>query len=197
MHSKSTKDNQFKQAFSLIPGLLPGDHSTELFGDRETRKVYGVSDGKTIPFYNIPPTLKAQIFEKMLSDKIAMQDLEHLQHDEALEEYAFCIYGDADGVADFTENGTNNSSENFTCGENCKCLKWNSKQISINGNNLTPREVQVTKQLASDKPDKAIADELKISTHTLTQHKRSLYEKAGVQSRSGLLEKGYQQRVIH
>ena len=195
MSNKITTSNTDKQVIGLISGLLPGDHSVELFGIRETRKVYGLTNGKTVPFYKIPPTLKAQIFEKMLSDKVAMQDLKHLQNDEALEEYAFCIYGDADGVPDFTATGIT-TSENFTCGNNCKCLKWETKKVAIDGNNLTPRELEVTKQLARDKPDKAIADELKISHHTLRQHKRNIYDKAGVQSRSGLIEKGYKQRVI-
>ncbi|MFP9099105.1 helix-turn-helix transcriptional regulator [Flavobacterium sp. RHBU_24] len=69
------------------------------------------------------------------------------------------------------------------------------QKISINGAALTPREVETVKHLASDKPDKQIAHEMGISTHTLVQHKANVYRKADVQSRPGLITKAFNQSI--
>lgn len=196
MYHKITTKNPDGQVFKLPAGIIPGDYATELFGVRETRKVFAICNGATVPFGSINPELKARIFDKMLKDDAAMADLQGLSYEEALEEYAFCLYGLADEAPDFSACGSPGPAENFRCGGNCRCMKWASKQITINGQQLTPREVEVTEMLNSDMPDKQIADLLKISPNTLTQHKRNLYDKAGVKSRPGLIEKAFTHRVI-
>lgn len=196
MFDKLTKKKQNKQGQLPIAGLLPGDYATELFGVKETRKVFGICNGCTIPFLHIHPDLKAELFTMLLEDDKAMQDLKDMTAEAALEEYAFCLYGDADGTPDFDANGKPGTSENFTCGKNCRCLNWKNKRVNINGNPLTRREVEVTQKLASDMVDKQIAAELNISTHTLTQHKRNLFEKANVSTRTGLVQKSYNERLI-
>ena len=196
MHSKSNTLNNTMQGQNLPAGIIPGDFGTELFGIKETRKVFALSNGATIPFENINRVLKAKIYEMMMKDDRAMIDLQHLTVDEALEEFAFCLYGSADGAPDFTPCGTPGKTENFRCSANCRCLKWNSKNITINGNSLTPREITVLNQLNSDKPDKQIAAELDIKVPTLAQHKKNLYEKAGVQSRPGLIEAALNENLI-
>ncbi|MFL9844706.1 helix-turn-helix domain-containing protein [Flavobacterium rhizosphaerae] len=196
MYNKSNTKFLLPQARPLPAGLLPGDFGTELFGCRDSRKVFALVDGRTIPFTNINPALKARIFEKMLGDNPAMNDLKGMDENAALEEFAFCLFGDADHKPDFTPDGTMGEVENFRCSGNCRCLKWNSKQIRINGNTLTRREIEVADKLASDKPDKLIAQELHMSTGTLSVHKRNIYSKAGVLSRPGLLEQAYIERVV-
>jgi len=194
------KDNEnypHLQAKRLPAGLLPGDFSLELFGVRETRKVFALSDGSTIPFNKIPPEIKALLFEQMLRDDIAMDDLKDLPHDEALEEYAFCMYGAADSKADFTPDGLPGEAENFICGVNCRCLQWRKKQLTLNGNRLTPHEVRVIHMLASDRPDKQVAAELSIAPATLDTHKNNIYKKGGVQSKAGLITEAINQNVIH
>ncbi|HSD07927.1 response regulator transcription factor, partial [Flavobacterium sp.] len=142
------------------------------------------------------PNKKAQIFEQFIKDEVAFADLRHLSPEEAIEQYAFCIYGAADHIADFNENGKLNKSDNFICSNNCKCLKWKSKSISIDGYPLTTREIQIVNLMASDLADKQIAYKLKISESTLNSHKQHLFEKASVKSKSGLITKAINQKII-
>lgn len=184
------------QVHKLPAGIIPGDYNTELIGVRETRKVFAICNGATIPFIKINPVLKAMIFEQMLKDPIAVYDLRHLEADEALEEYAFCLYGQADDAPDFTPAGTLGKPENFTCGANCICLKWESKNITLNGHKLTPHQVNITQQLATDKADKQIADLLCISQDTLNSHKRKLFDYAGVKSKTGFARRAVTEKIV-
>jgi DNA-binding CsgD family transcriptional regulator len=177
-------------------GLMIGDTSTELFGCRETKRVYALSNGKTIKFEDLNPIKRALIFEKLLSDNVAIQDLKHLSQTEAIERFAFCIYGAADHEPDFDANGNLKEADNFICSNNCQCLKWESKNISIDGNKLTPREFEIVTLLASDKPDKLIADELGITESTLNTHKKHLFDKFHVFSKSGLITKAISNKII-
>lgn len=185
------------QVIHQIPaGLLIGDNSTELFGCRETKKVFALSNGKTIPFSQLNPEKRALIFEKLLSDDAAFEDLKNLSQSEAIEQFAFCVYGAADHNPDFCENGKLKEADNFICSNNCKCLKWNSKNITIEGNKLTPKEIELVTLFASDKPDKRIADDLQITESTLNTHKKNLFEKFNVSSKSGLITKAISNKII-
>lgn len=177
-------------------GLMIGDNATELFGCRETKKVYALSNGKTIPFNQLEPLKRALIFEKLLSDDVALEDLRSLPQNEAIEKFAFCIYGAADHEPDFNEEGELKKADNFICSNNCKCLKWLSKNISVDGNKLTPREIQIVMLLASDKPEKQIADQLDITESTLNTHKKHLFDKFNVHSKSGLITKAIANKII-
>jgi DNA-binding CsgD family transcriptional regulator len=189
--------------FSKIPiihqipaGLMIGDTSTELFGCRETKRVFALSNGKTIKFEDLAPTKRALIFEKLLSDDAAIEDLKTLPQKDALERFAFCIYGAADHEPDFDEKGNLKQADNFICSNNCQCLKWQTKNITIEGNKLTPREIEIVTQMASDKPDKQIADDLNICESTLNTHKKNLFEKFNVYSKSGLITKAITNKII-
>lgn len=185
------------QVIHQIPaGLLIGDNSTELFGCRDTKKVFALSNGKTIPFNQLNPEKRALIFEKLLSDDAAFEDLKNLTQNEAIEQFAFCVYGAADHVPDFCANGELKEADNFICSDNCKCLKWNSKNITVEGNKLTPKEIELVTLFASDKPDKQIADDLKITESTLNTHKKNLFEKFNVSSKSGLITKAISNKII-
>lgn len=189
--------------FSKIPiihqipaGLMLGDTSTELFGCRDTKKVFALSNGQTIKFEELHPTKRALIFEKLLSDDVALEDLKTLSQAEAIERFAFCVYGAADHEPDFDSKGNLKQADNFICSNNCMCLKWCSKNITIDGNKLTPRELEIVTLLASDKPDKQIADELEITESTLNTHKKHLFEKFNVYSKSGLITKAISNKII-
>jgi len=196
MKDKCKTKKQDLQVHSLPAGLIPGDHRTELFGIRETRKVFALSNGRTIPFAQINPAQKAEIFELMLNDPAAMHDLRDMDHDAALEEFAFCMYGDADSTPDFLANGAAAPSENFRCSANCRCLAWKSKCIMLNGHKLTPHQVKISQALASDKPDKAIANDLNMAHSTLNTHKQNLFIAAGVKNKAGFVRKAMKHKVI-
>jgi DNA-binding CsgD family transcriptional regulator len=193
MNDKSTNKNVIHQ---IPAGLLIGDKSTELFGCRETKRVFALSNGKTIAFNDLNPEKRALIFEKLLSDDKALNDLKYLSQSEAIEKFAFCIYGAADHEPDFDEAGNLNAADNFICSNNCQCLKWTSKKITVDGKQLTPRQLQIVTLLASDMPDKQIAHELNICESTLDTHKRQLFEKFEVSSKAGLITRAIEQKII-
>ncbi len=190
------KFNEIPIIHQIPAGIMIGDTSTELFGCRETKRVYALSNGQTIKFDELHPTKRAMIFEKLLSDEVAIEDLKNLPQSEAIERFAFCVYGAADHLPDFDSEGNLKQADNFICSNNCKCLKWQSKNITIDGNRLTPREIEIVTFLASDKPDKQIADELDISESTLNTHKKNLFEKFNVYSKSGLITKAISNKII-
>lgn len=190
------KFNQNQVIHQIPAGLLISDKSTEVFGDRNTKKVYALSEGKTIPFSELHPVKRALIFEKLLDDEVAIADLKNLSQTEAIEQYAFCMYGAADHIPDFDSKGNLKPAENFICSTNCRCLKWKSKCISINGNRLTPRQLEIVTLFASDLPDKQIANKLHITESTLDTHKHNLFEKFGVNSKTGLITKAISNKII-
>jgi DNA-binding CsgD family transcriptional regulator len=196
----NSKSNVFEQNTQLIhqltAGMLLGDNRTELFGCRTSKKVYAITDGKTIPFENILPKQRAQILQRLVNDDKAMEDLKGLSHKEALESFAFCVFGAADSNADFNETGILKEADNFICGNDCKCLKWKSKNITINGNKLTPRQIEIIQLLATDLADKQIADQLGICHSTLDTHKSHIFELAGVTSKNGLIVKAINEKII-
>lgn len=182
---------------NLIPGILPDDLTAEIFGERRTRKVFFIQNGKTKGYAQISATLKAQIYEQLITDKNAVEDLKHLPISKAIEEYAFCCYGELDTNPDIEINGKLGPVENFSCGTDCKCFKWDSKKIKIEGNLITAREYQILKYFASDYADKQIADLLNLSTSTIDSHKMNLFEKFGVHSKTGLISKAITHKILH
>lgn len=198
MYDKSkTKVATTQQLIHRLPaGMVKGDTSTELFADRETQKVYAISNGQTIPFSELPGKMRAQVFAKMLADDKAMIDLNHLPAKDALDKFAFCIYGAADSNPDFCSNGLLQEADNFICSNSCQCLKWQSKNITLKGQKLTYREIEIIQLLATDLSDKMIADQLNISVSTLDTHKKHLFEKAEVFSKNGLIMAAAAEKII-
>lgn len=193
MNDKITTISHIHQ---IPAGLLMGDKRTEIFGCKETKRAFFLTDGKTYSFEDLKGELKAQLFAELLNDDIAIEDLKHLSQNEAIEKFAFCNYGAADHEPDFCEEGLLKKPDNFICSNNCMCLKWKSKKITIDGIALTPRELEIITLMASDLADKQIAHRLNISESTLNTHKHNLFEKANVQSKTGLITKAVQQKII-
>lgn len=50
------------------------------------------------------------------------------------------------------------------------------------GMNLTPRQREVLKAIASVKPPKQAADDLGITWHTFRTHRKNIYERLGIHS---------------
>lgn len=196
--NKSTTNEFTKQhLIHRIPaGMMQDDNSTELFGDRNSGKVFAISKGNTIPFEKLDPEKRSQIFEMLLNDSIAMQDLKHLSQDKAIEQFAFCVFGAADSNPDFDSEGNLKEADNFICSENCKCLRWHSKKITIDGVELTQRQLEIAQLLATDMCDKQIADKLGICHSTLDTHKKTLFEKCNVNSKTSLVIRLIEQKII-
>lgn len=193
MSDKSTTIGVIHQ---IPAGMMSDDKRTEIFGCRESKKTYFISEGVTSPFEKLNGHKKSLIFEQLLDDDVALNDLKHLPQDEALAKFAFCIYGAADHVPDFDENGNLNESDNFLCSNNCTCIKWKSKNITVDGKPLTKKQIEVVTLLATDLADKQIADKMGITQSTLDSHKTKIFELFGVHGKPGLITKAINQKII-
>ncbi len=194
----TTQTSELQFIHELHAGSLPGDDRIELFADRHDplRRVYFSQNGVTKPLGELPSKYKAQIFWQINKDEKASADLRELHLDDALQEYCFCVYGAADHNPDFSGEGKLMESDNFICGENCRCLAWNSKNITYNGKTITHRELQVINGLKSGLPEKAVAHTLGISQNTLDAHKSNLFKKFDAPSKTDLLMKATKQKII-
>lgn len=187
-------NTQFNTNF--ISGIMPNDKNIEIFGCITTRKVFFIQNGKTQPFSLLDKCKKESIAELFFSDAGAQKDLGHLKLTDALEEFTLCCFGATDNSTDIYADGTLGNVEFNTCIPGCRCEKWESKKIKINGYAITPRELQVLKFLATDYADKEIADILKVSHSTLDTHKAHLLKKFQVHSKSGLISEAIIHKII-
>ncbi len=198
MHSKTTTNQTNAQPLvhPLPAGILKADAATELFGCRNTKRVFGISKGVTINFSEISGDKRAQLFEKLLSDPIAMKDLAHLSPESRLEQYAFCVYGALDHAPDFCKSGKLKEGDNFQCSGACFCLDWKTKNITLDGQKLKPYQIRIIQSIAIGLTDKEIADRLCISASTLNTHKASLFAMANVTSSRALISRATEQKII-
>lgn len=180
----------------LTAGLLPEDGSIELFGQLKTRKVFFLRNGKTSYFAQLPEKIKRKIEKRLLADKVAREDLSGMAWKDALEEYAFCLFGTADGEPDFFNGKRAQKTENFRCGDNCRCLKWVSKKLNYEGDPLTQREIQILDRLKTGDPDKRIADDLGIAMSTLDKQKKGLMLKLGAPNKANVVYRALKKRLI-
>lgn len=180
-------------------GIHPEDSNIELWADRATRKVFFNQNGMTLPFKRLPHKYHVKLNLQLEKDPIAFKQLskEYPNIINRLEAYAFCLYGASDANPDFFGHELTRS-ENFKCqsGAQCKCLKWKSKYISINGSPLTKREIEVLDLIGKGYADKQIAYLLEISQSTLDVHKQHLNKKAGVGSKQELVIKAAAEKII-
>ena len=164
---------------NFISGIMPNDKNIEIFGCQATRKVFFIQNGKTQNFNELEKNKKEVIAELFFSDAVAQKD-----------------FGSADNSTDIFEDGTLGNVEFNTCKVGCRCEKWESKRVKINGFAITPRELQVLKFLATDYADKEIAHILNVSPSTLDTHKAHLLRKFSVHSKSGLISEAFKLKII-
>ncbi|WP_158962365.1 response regulator transcription factor [Myroides fluvii] len=179
MQDKFTQKN-------IISGLLPTDNNIEIFGDNTARKAYFIQNGKIRLIDQLPKELRTKLYAMFLNDPIAWSDLGKLSFSEALNEYAFCIYGGLNNTPDIVE-GEFGPAEGFRCSKNCKCARWPSKQLKLDYG-FTPREKEVFMLLAEGLEDKVIAEQLFIAPSTVGTHKMSVFRKLKVKSKREVMK---------
>ena len=189
MKSKATHFTDNSQLIHMLPaGAIPGDHSIEIFGDRKTKKTYFASNGVVQPFRKLSQQYKNKLFSMIMADPIAMEDLKNLPYNEALETYAYCMYGSLDHVPDITVTGVLGASENFICNkEGCNCQNWLSKQITYNNHVIKGRLLDVLLAYRKGREDAHVAEDLNIEIPTLNTYKKRLFGIFGVYSKTEMV----------
>ena len=71
-----------------------------------------------------------------------------------------------------------------------------SRTTQAQQSGLTPRELQVLRQIATGKTNKAIANELSLSERTIDRHVSNLFTKLGVSSRAAATAYAYSHKLI-
>lgn len=181
---------------TLPAGIIPGDFSTELFAAPKSRSVHFLQNAQVKKFTDLPIKLKKQLENWLFLDKPAQADLSGMKWSEALEEYAYCLFGSADASPDFCSSGNIQKPDNFRCSGNCRCLAWDKKKISYNEQNLTVRELQVIDKFKTGEPDKLIAHDLGIALPTLNNHKANIMRKMDATSKTDVVVKAATQKIL-
>jgi DNA-binding CsgD family transcriptional regulator len=70
------------------------------------------------------------------------------------------------------------------------------RAASVDARGLTPRELQVLRQLAAGRTNKAIAAELVLSERTVDRHVSNIFTKLGVSSRTAATAYAYKQQLL-
>lgn len=189
----------------LFAGLRNTPEEIEFFGNPDTLTVQWLQDGKAHPFKDLNPKYFTVLLNAMNADPIARKDLEVVHHScgkialpslsRRVELYTYYCYGALDHTADIID-GVLQPAENYRHTQNCMSLGWESKEITIHGIPLLPREIKMLDLFAQDFKDQVVALELGIAPDTLSAHKRTLFKKARVQSKPALMLQAYAAQVI-
>ncbi len=180
-----------------VAGVMPNDNNVEFVGVRKTKQVIWLQNGQSRYFTDLPKHYYELLRSAYLKDHKAVDFLQGVAKDQyrQVELYTYYMYGELDNTPDII-NGQLSTCENFRDKRNCPSLLWNSKKIVLNGHELTPRQLVIIDLIGNDMPDKAIADALGISHKTLDFHKANLFKATGITTKTDLLKKSIQQKII-
>ena len=162
---------------SLPPGLL--DDRVEIFA--HGRDVYYLTNGYVNVLEKAPEEILTPIREDIESRPLAVKALNELQitnYMGQLLQYARCVCGGFQGKADIID-GKLVRTEYWDCGIRGNC-KYEGKlccSITVNGQRITEREIELGKYICQGLLDKEIADIMNISENTINPMKRSICEK--------------------
>lgn len=202
MQSKANQKTDTAQP--LIAGILKKDSSVEFFGIHETMEVRFIQNGQTHDFGELRGLHARLIVEAYENDPKAKEVISslcdddgnplHLTYKRQLELYTYFCYGDLDGIPDII-HGTLSPSENFRHRRDCVSMQFGRKNLHINGEQLKEREITMIDCFFEDLKDDVVADILGITITTLNQHKKTLFNKAGVQTKTALMIKATQEHI--
>ncbi len=203
MQNKSTISSQHPQ--HLIAGIQKKDNSVEFFGIHETMEVRFLQNGKTHHFKELKKEHLFLVINAFEADRQAVAVLRNLKNPDGtpanlkyarmVELYVYFCYGNLNHTPDI-ENGVLSKPENYRHRRDCISLQFKHKTLRINGQPLKPREVIMIDLFSDDLKDDVVALELGITTTTLNQHKRELFDKAGVHTKTALMIRAVKDELL-
>lgn len=203
MQNKYTTTNPNPQ--HLIAGIQKNDSSIEFFGIHEKMEVRFLQNGKTHLFRELKKEDLFLVIKAFEADRKAVEILHNLTNPDKtpanlsyarkLELYVYFCYGNLNHTPDIVD-GVLSKPENYRHRRDCISLQFKHKCLCINGQALKPREVIMIDLFSDDLKDDVVALELGITTTTLNQHKRELFDKAGVQTKTALMIKAAKDELL-
>lgn len=153
--------------------------------------VFFFQDRQMVDFRMLPTDRLNLVRIDMESNPAAMVAFENIgitDPAEMLKQYLICNFGNFDNRADITEDGIL-IKEHVTCSArgNCKHEGTLCQHFfpAPNGN-LTQREIEIVKMIATDQPDKIIAYRLGIEVTTMATHRKHIEQKIGCATKVGI-----------
>jgi len=197
MKHKSTTSLQHSQ--HLIAGLLKKDCGIEFFGIPETMEVQWIQNGKVHSFKKLSPGDFSRLVNAYRSNVAALQHIScrveqgsFISFTRQVELYTYFMYGGLDGNPDLV-NDELQEPENYRHSQDCISLKF--KKIKLNGSPLKPREVQMIDLFIEDDKDDVIAEKMGIAVSTYNQHKKELFTKTGLHTKTAVAVAAVRQRI--
>ena len=197
MKHKSTTSLQHSQ--HLIAGLLKKDCGIEFFGIPETLEVQWIQNGQVHSFKKLSPADFSRLVNAYKSNAEALQHIScrvengsFVSLTRQVELYTYFMYGGLDGNPDLV-NDELQEPENYRHSRDCISLKF--KKIKLNGSPLKPREVQMIDLFIEDDKDDVIAEKMGIAVSTYNQHKKELFTKTGLHTKTAVSVAAVRQRI--
>lgn len=201
-----SKTNLFRQsAQHLIAGISKNDMGIEFYGFPETKTVEWIQNGHSHEFKELSPahfSILATAFNTDFSARMILDELLddkgerlNLSFKRKVELYTYYMYGGLDATPDLID-ATLADSENYRHEKNCISLGFDKKKIRLRGVCLKRREIQMIDLMEEDLKDEVIAGEMNIAKSTYDQHKRALFNKTGLHTKTALMIQSVRDRVI-
>ena len=195
-HKSTTQDHISQQ---LIAGInLKNETDIEFFGIKTGKTVQFLQAGRVHYFSELPVKAFVLLLNKMNSDKPALRYFSKFDCStkRKVELYTYFLYGSLDHTPDIL-SGMLQPSENFRDSPHCPSLAFSGKDMTIDGESLTLRELTIIDMSARECTDYEIACELNITNSTLDWHKRNLFIKTKTQTKLGVVMKAFMNHIIH
>lgn len=202
--SNLSKNERFNNPLNLLPaGIFTNDNSIEAFGIIENRKCVFYRNGKQLSLKQLPERLLIAIYNHMVNNNEAFKFLKKQFHCkyQQMEEYIFCMWGQSNHESDFklvNKKWELSTPENFNCsnGGNCHCFTWQGKANRINGVILTSRDIYIIRQVYLNNLDTVIAIGMGIKISTYNTHKKTLFTKLNVTTRTELVALAIKNQIV-
>jgi DNA-binding CsgD family transcriptional regulator len=180
----------------LPAGLI--DNNVELFKTPDA--VMATHLGVVKPLLELPSVILDVLKKEMHSHPSILKALKlsgFTEIDDQLEKFAECRFGGFDMTPDF-KDGKFSESEYHECGFRGSCDMEGivCNFFKVNGQLISPFEINMVKLLATDDIQPVIAEKLNVSMNTFETKKQRLFEKLGVQSRPRLVAICFELQIL-
>lgn len=198
MQHKVKQENQ--KTNKLPAGFHPTDNNIEIIRSGKDRRCIFIQNGHSKPFSELPKDIYKSLEELFLTDhefvRWATSNYKEDAHDlkRLTEIYASFYYGDCDSKPDIV-NGKLQPPENFRESANCPSINFSNTYIDIKGVHLSARDLSIIDNMVNGIPDKLIAHNLGIAHSTFDFHKRNLFKKLNINSKSELIVECFKNKV--
>ena len=202
MQDKSTTSKQIPQ--HIMAGMnLKNETDIEFFGIRKNKTVQFLRGGHVHYFGQLPPKYYVLLLNKMYSDKPAVAYFKALEAQAGVnfsttrkvELYTYYLYGSLDHKPDIV-GGKLQPSENFRDELDCPSLSFSGKDITIDDQRLTLRDLKIIDMSARECTNYEIAMELGIAESSLDSYVRKLFKRTNTKCKLGLVSKSYKNQIL-